>query len=155
MVPVKEAIQTGAWFLFFSNDDEFKFRLRVLSFTKLDLTLVDKPEEIGNHELGADWWLMQIEAVNLTKRSVQPEDLARRILLVDQDGFEFKVERDYHLTYGSQFGKQSGLYRFALWSLDHELIPKTKAVGAIPFRIPADDEAEYSLAMKDGTVREA
>lgn len=151
MVPVKEAIQSGVWFLFSSNDDAFKFRLRVLSFEKIDLALVDNPEKIENHYVGAEWWLMEIEAINWNKKQIDGDDLLTKILLVDQEGFEFNVFQDDYLSGDSEFGRQFGLDRFQSYS---ELSPKIKAVGAISFQLPDDGRATYSLAMKDGTVTE-
>jgi hypothetical protein len=151
MVPVKEAIGSGAWLHFSSTDGALQFRLKVLSFKKLDLSQVDEPHNIENKETRAQWWLMEIEAVNLSKRTIGAHDMCTRIVLMDQEEFQFNVIMDSHLACLSEFSKKSGLHRFYV----DDLIPKTKAVGAISFRLPDDDEAEYSLVMEDGTVREA
>lgn len=151
MVPVKEAIESGAWLHFSSNDGEMQFRLRVVSFKKLDLSQVDEPHKIENKETAAQWWLMGIELVNLSKSKINSITMNDRIILIDQDGFQFNVTHDYHMASNSEFSKQSGLDRFYA----AYLIPKTKNIGSISFRLPDDDDAQYSLAMEDGTVREA
>ena len=77
--------------------------------------------------------------------------MLREILLVDQNDFQFNVIENNHLCCFSEFSKKAGLNRF----FGKHLIPKTKIVGAISFRLPDEDEAEYSLAMVKGVVREA
>lgn len=151
MVPVREAINSGAWLHFSFDDGTNQLRLRVLSFEKIDLIQVDNHEQIEHDESGAQWWLMKIEAVNLNKSQIIPGLMHQYILLVDQQGFQFNVTVDSHLWCFSGFSDESGLHRF----YNDELIPKTKRVGAIAFLLPDDNEAEYSLAMKYGTVREA
>jgi|GraSoiStandDraft_41_1057321.scaffolds.fasta_scaffold2866685_1 hypothetical protein len=151
MVPVREAINSGAWFHFSSSDGDMQFRLKVLSFEKLDLSQVDEPQNIDDEETGACWWLMKIEAINLSKQSLFSPLMLREMLLIDQNDFQFNVVQNGHLCCLSEFSKKSGLNRLFC----KNLIPKTKIVGAIPFRLPDEDEAEYSLAMAKGTVREA
>ena len=36
-----------------------------------------------------------------------------------------------------------------------DLIPKTKAIGAMPFQLSDDDEAVYSISLKEGNIGEA
>jgi hypothetical protein len=151
MVPVREAINSGAWLHFSSNDREIQFRLRVLAFEKLDLSQVDEPDKIQHNETDAQWWLMKIEAVNLSKRTIRSDEMNRTVLLIDQDGFQFNFTQDSHLSLYSKFSTESGLHRF----FGNHLIPKTKAVGTISFRLPDDAETEYSIAMEDGIVTEA
>jgi hypothetical protein len=151
MVPVREAINSGAWFHFSSSDGDMQFRLKVLTFEKLDLSQVDEPQNIDEEETGASWWLMKIEAINLSKQSLYSSFMLREILLVDQNDFRFNVIENNHLCCFSDFSKKAGLNRF----FGKHLIPKTKIVGAISFRLPDEDEAEYSLAMVKGVVREA
>jgi len=151
MVPVKEAINSGAWLHFISNDESLQFRLKVLSFHKLNFTEVDNPESIQQKDSNSQWWLMGVESINLTKRNIHPLIFVGSLLLVDQDGFEFKVTRDTHLWLRSDFSKKSGLCRFFI----DELIPKIKAVGTISFLLPDDDEVVYSLSMQNGMVQEA
>jgi len=151
MVPVREAINSGTWFHFSSSDGDMQFRLKVLTFEKLDLSQVDEPQNIDEEETGASWWLMKIEAINLSKQSLYSSFVLRKILLVDQNDFQFNVIENNHLCCFSEFSKKAGLNRF----FGKHLIPKTKIVGAISFRLPDEDEAEYSLAMVKGVVREA
>ena len=64
--------------------------------------------------------------------------------VVDGDGFQF--EHDDAGLYFSDFAKQIGL---SLGSL----LPKLKAQGAVIFKVP-DEDMEYSLTIKDGTMEE-
>lgn len=151
MIPIKEAISSGAWLHCSSDDGSIQFRLRVLSFGKINLADVDNPQNIKQTDSNAKWWLMKIEVVSLCKKNISPDRLFRNVLLVDQDGFEFNVTEDSHLSSSSGFSIKSGLKRFYFG----DLIPKVKANGAISFLLPDDDEAQYSLSMGNGTVREA
>jgi hypothetical protein len=159
MVPLKEAIAGGAWLHFGGRckvelvdggyeEIDLQFRLRVLSFQKIDLSEVDKPIEIDE---GGNLWLLKIEAVNLIRTNLYPASLTENILLIDQDGFQFHVYTESSLILFSNYANKTGLSRF----YGTPLVPKTKAIGAIAFFLPDDDEAEYSLAMVGGTVHEA
>ncbi len=151
MIPIKEAISSSAWLhCEYTYRNEFiQFRLRVVSFRKLDLSEVDEPEKIK--VIDGQWWLMKIEVVSLTKESLYVFQWKDKILLCDQDGFKFKVTSNDHLWYNSHFSIKSGLRNF---SSSTYLIPKIKETGSLAFLLPMD-EAEYSLLMDKGNVREA
>ncbi len=151
MIPVKEVLASGAWLHFCSDDEIVQCRLKAVSFRKLSLSEVDNPLEIKQGTANASWWIMEVEVVSLVKRKIQPEVFIDKILLVDQDDFEFNVTKNLHLWCFSDFSDVSGLRRF----FGRDLIPKTKATGAIAFLLPDDDDAEYSFSMEDGSVREA
>ena len=158
MVPIQEAINSQAW-LRFSNDGYLRkwspdeprdFRVRVLEFYKIDLAEVDDPEEVDVSHENASWWMLKLEVVSLCKRKIFTSDFYELALLVDQDNFGFNCLIESHL-YSSEFGKKTGLYRF--WR--ERLFPKIKAVGALTFLLPDDEEAQYSLSMDNGKVEEA
>ncbi|MEO6329753.1 MAG: hypothetical protein ABIO55_12510 [Ginsengibacter sp.] len=155
MVPIKEAINSGAWLTceYNENRDEIcRFRLKVLSFKKLNLLEVDNPERIELIDGNANMWLMEIEVINLMKEPIMSYNgPGSYLILIDQDGYKFHIFSDAHLRHSSGFAKKSGMYRF----YQQTLIPKTKAIGAIPFQLPEDDEAVYSISMKEGNIREA
>lgn len=153
MIPIKEAINTGAWLHCEYSDNEklFQFRIKILSFRKVKLTEIDRPENISNFDLAATIWIIEIEVINLIKEALSPSYSTDKIILIDQDGFKFHVFHDRYLRCWSDFAEKSKLIRF----YGSDLIPKIKAVGAIPFLLPIDDEAEYSIAIKDGSIREA
>ena len=151
MVPIKEAISSGAWLHFSNEDESVQFRLRAIAFRKVDLTEIDNPENIKAIDGNTQWRILEIEVINLSKKNIYSSDGPGKILLSDHDGYQFTVTYDEHLWRRSELGKRLGLKRFYF----EILIPKTKAVGAIAFLLPDDDEAEYSLSLKNGTVREA
>jgi hypothetical protein len=151
MIPIKYAINSGAWFNFISEDESIKFRLKVLSFEKIDLSEVDEPEKILSGYSDASWWLMKIELISFIKHNVNDEDIIFSMSLIDKDGFSFGAHRDYHMCAVSEFGKKTGLRSF----YGEILMPKIKVIGALTFILPDDEEAEYSLSMDDGTVTEA
>jgi hypothetical protein len=155
MIPVKEAISTGAWlhceYTDTDHDEIYPFRIKVLSFRKLNLKEVDNAEELNLRDTDCNLWIMELEAINIKKEPVSPTYSLDQLILMDQDDFQFHVFRDSHLRCWSEFAEKSKLNRF----YGSDLIPKIKAVGAIPFQLPYDDEAVYSISMKEGSIREA
>ena len=156
MIPIKEAISSGAWFhceYKYSSDEELtKFRIKILSFQKLDLSQVDNPERIDIKDDGTMIWIMYLEVINLTTKAIYPTDGPSQIILIDQDGFKFEDFGDSHLRCYSEFAERSKLKRF----FAEKLIPKIKATGAILFQLPDDDEAKYSISIsvKGGSIKE-
>jgi hypothetical protein len=151
MIPIKEAIGTGAW-LHCEINESTKFRLKVLSFRKLNLSEVDEPEKIHIKDENTILWIMDIEVINLSKEPISSGDEGPgKLILVDQDGFKFYAFQDSHLTVWSDFAEKSKMNRFYVLS---KLSPKIKAVGAITFLLPDDDEAVYSISIRGGSVKE-
>ena len=154
MIPLKDAIENSLYLNCEYNQykGEFiQFRLRILSFRKINLSEVDEPEKIKTIDSNANYWLMEIEVINLFKQPLHPIYGPNKLVLIDQDGFEFHVTDDTHLRLSSEFSKRTKMNRFYIT----DLIPKTKAIGAISFQLPDDDEAIYSISLKDGNISEA
>lgn len=152
MIPIKEAISTGAWLHCEAkyNYELIQFRIKVLSFRKLNLSEVDNPERIDFRDEHTIVWIMDLEVVNLTKERIRAgDDALCKLIIVDQDGFNFYTFHDSHLCCSSDFAKTSKTYRFYA----EYLIPKIKAVGAMPFLLPDDDEAVYSISIRGGSVK--
>lgn len=148
MIPIKDLIRDGCW-LKCTVKDGWTFQIRLLDFRRLDYTQVDRPEKATPIEEGAVRWLMELEVVNTSKVHVRSGDLVSPMRVVDNDGFEFEHDRDYHLCCVSAFAKVSGLTKF----FGEGLMPKVKIRGAVLFKVP-DEDTEYSLAVHDGTIEE-
>ena len=152
MIPIKDLVRDGSWLKCMARNrwtkdtNEWTFRMRILSFERLDYPEMDRPlhEQLTPTEEGAVWWLMKLEVVNLSKVSLLFGYLTQEMRVVDGDGFQFEGG-DGGLHF-SDFGRQIGL---SLGSLS----PKLKAHGAVLFKVP-DEDAEYSLTIKDGTMEE-
>jgi hypothetical protein len=151
MVPIKETVSSSGWFDCRSDKKEIRFKIRVLSFEKVDLSEVDDSHKVKIDSSSGNYWILKVETVNLTKKAISPDDVTRKIVLVDQDEFHFNRVEDSHLSCNSDYATTSGLRR--LYSGD--LIPKIKVAGAITFFLPDDDEAEYSLTIEEGRIEEA
>ena len=150
MIPVAEAVGSGAWLQCISNDGQIHFRIRVLSFEPISLSEVDGREKMQILDEGV-WSLLKIEVVNLNKMEIHVQNLYS-ISLQDQNGFQFRVRwEDPQLNCWSQYSMRVGLNRFYA----RQLSPKIKTPGALAFLLPDDDEAEYALVMRDGTICEA
>jgi hypothetical protein len=152
MIPIKDLVRDGYWLNCtarnrWTNDAaEWTFRMRIQSFERLDYPQTDRPlhEQLKPIVEGAVWWLMKLEVVNLSKVSVLFGYLTQEMRVVDGDGFQFEGG-DGGLHF-SDFGRQIGL---SLGSLS----PKLKAQGAVLFMVP-DEDMEYSLTIKNGTMEE-
>ena len=150
MIPIDDLLRDGCWLRcttknrWTKDTDEWTFRMRILSFERLDYSQVDRPEIRDSIPEGVLCWLMTVEVVNTTKVSVLFGYLKQQMRLVDCDGFQF--EDDDCGLYFSDFAKKTGL---SLGSL----LPKVKARGAVIFKVP-DEDTNYSLAIKDGTMEE-
>lgn len=128
-----------------ADTSECIFRLRILSFERLDYAQIGKAPRLEPIEEGAVRWLMRLEVVNLSKVNVLIESVRQTMRIVDGDGFQF--ERDEAGLFLSDFAKRSGLGHF-------RLLPKLKVQAAVIFKVP-DEDAEYSLTIKNGTMEEA
>ena len=151
MIPIEDAISTGDWFhcdIFLSA----RFRIKIISFKKLNLLEVDDPEKIGVIENNKIIWIMDVEIINLSKGPISPVEMYGQLYLVNQKGIKFRVYKDNHLCYNSEFSKNRKLSRF-FGSLKF-LNPKIKAIGAILFQLPEDDyDAKYSISPRGGNIK--
>lgn len=154
MVPIKEAINSGAWLLCEQNANLLEanqFRLRINLFRKIHLSEIDGAEEVNGLDSNSTIWLLGVEIVNLNKTPLRVHEATNQLILIDQDGFSFPIFEDHHLHSYSEFGEKTKLKRFWLG----DLLPKIKAVGSLAFQLPDDDEATYSIGIKNhGIVKE-
>lgn len=153
MILIKESINSGIWLYRTytdNNNQSFNFGLKILSFRKLNLKEVDNPEKVDLKDEGAVIWIMEIEVVNMSQDPLSTYEM-NELILIDQDGFKFHVFDDDHLRYYSQFANKTNMNRL----FGSHLIPKIKAKSAIPFQLPDDDEAVYSISVRNGSIKEA
>ncbi len=163
MVPIIDAIEIGAWLKAeclhdrLGPESEFKeindgkpiiFRLRVKAFLRIDLAAVDQPEQL-KCRVDANVWKLDLEVVNLCLRETSTGMLGRRIVIVDQDGFEFICFQDSHLFCYSEYSKRSGLYSF----YGDKLPPKIKRAGAFAYELPEEYEQLF-LKIRKGSLTE-
>lgn len=149
MIPIKDAISNGNWL----HCEVFlgaKIRMKVLSFQKLNLLEVDDPEKIDFIAENKILWIMDIEVVSFSKSPISTVEMNGQLFLINQNGIKFQVYRDIHLGYNSEFSKKKRLRRFCGETLN----PKIKAIGAILFQLPDDIEAEYSISIRRGSIKE-
>jgi hypothetical protein len=164
VVPISEAIETGAWLKAECLHDrsgpesEFKetndgkpitFRLRVNAFSRIDLASVDQPREL-KCGIDANIWKLDLEVVNLCLRETSTGTLRRRLVIADQDGFEFICCQDSHLCCYSDYSKQAGLNSF----YGETLSPKIKRAGAFAYELPEEYDQLF-LKIRKGSLTEA
>lgn len=160
MIPINEAIDSGAWLSgeykqpewskAFETGEPMFFQIKLLEFSKVDLSLVDNPECIdpivGSN---ANIWLLRFDIVNLCKKPLGILWIKMQLLLEDSEGFQFIYLDERHLTLHSEFSTKSGLKNF----YSQDLPPKVKRSGAIIFELP-DLFDELFIKVKDGSLTE-
>lgn len=150
MIFLNDAITNGTWLHceFPVKDQLYQFRLKVLSFHKLNLNEVDEPEKI-NIWKDTIIWLMEVEIINLSKEPMASGFL-NEINLINSKGSKFIRTGDLHLCQHSEFAKKKRLDRF----FGPYLNPKIKAIGTLIFRLPADDEDQYFISNRSDNICE-
>ena len=164
MIPIQEAIETGAWLkaecLYDRKEwreSEYKeknggnpliFRLRLIAFSKIDLAEVDQPEKLSC-SVDANIWKLDLEVVNLCQREVMSYFLGQGLVISDQDGFEFIRLSDGHLQCHSQYAELSGLGAFHYSALP----PKIKRAGAFAYELPEEYDQHF-LKIRKGSLTE-
>jgi hypothetical protein len=151
VIPILEAIETGAWLTaeYSNGDDVISFRVRLTDFSKINLAAVDDSSAL-QFGIDSNVWRLSLDVVNTCKRELYYFCVDDRLTIVDQDGYEFPVFKDNHLRLYSAYAEQSGMKVF----FSPMFPPKIKRSGAYPFELPEDAD-ELFLAIKDGTLREA
>ena len=164
MVPIIEAIETGAWlkaeclhdrsgpqseFNEINDGKPITFRLRAKAFSRINLGAIDQPEAL-KCSVDANVWKLDLEVVNLCQREVMSSLLGRRLVISDQDGFEFINSSDGHLRCFSRYAEMSGLEAFHYSVLP----PKIKRSGAFAFELPEEYDQLF-LTIRKGSLTEA
>ena len=164
-IPLKEAINSSAWYhcktkcwvATFDDEKEIDYRVKVLSFEKINLEEVDEPNEIKELNLsGGTLWLLRVEVVNLWKKELDSFPIYDSIILIDHDDFEFKPQTDRHLTGNSEYAHSAGLNLLngSSGSDCGVLLPKIPLRGSLAFLLPNDEEGVYFLSVEGGKIQE-
>lgn len=151
MISLEHLISSGEWAsIVFKDDWEenfYSFQIRLKNFYKLDPESIDEPEDVDSVDLESNIWILEADLVSLNKKKFDIDDLSSKIILVDEDGFEFNIVYDYHMCNGSEFAKKSGLSNFDSQSIS----PKIKRSGAFAFELP-DFFDGLNLSVENGQV---
>lgn len=153
-IPIKHVIDSGSWFHcitgYVKPFNTSVFRLKIISFEKIELSEIDNPEEIDNTQFNleeGDFWIMKLQLVNLIKEETTA--IPNHILLFDHDGFKFRSVSDDHVSCDSNYARKSGLANI----FGRSFYPKIKKDGAITFFLPKE-ETSYSLSVEGGKIKE-
>lgn len=151
MIPIREALDTRAWLTaeHESGGEVVNFRIRLLEFSRIELESVDDNPTLSCR-LDANVWRLGLDVINLCKKGIHDVAVGHRIIIVDQDGYEFQVFNDPHLRCSSEYAKKSGMKAF----FGTTFPPKIRRSGSYPFELP-DDLEELFIGIDDGTLREA
>ncbi len=165
MIPIHEAIETGAWLeatcsTVLNNSSTtvtVTFRFRVKRFEKINLreVLVD-PDDLGHRlfptdlDLDDNVWRFDLDLVNMEPYEISSEDFGDLICIEDEDGYRFGNCKDRYITLAPDYAKSSGLYAFFC----AELPPKIMKSGAFAFELPEFSERLFVI-VKNGVLIEA
>ncbi len=170
MIPINEAIEAGAWLqidkpikredrvsssITFIYDEivavEPRFKFKLISFSKVDLTTIDNPENL-KVSVDCNFWLLKFELVVLLKESAYFSNFVDMLKLSDDEGYQFEAfdwTDDFHLCSNSDFAKSSGLA-----SLNNmKISPKIRKTGALIFELPDEFDTLF-ITVKDGEISE-
>jgi hypothetical protein len=151
-IPIRHAIESGAWFQCRAEwSGVTEFRLRVLSFVPVKLGDIGEVEKISsNFDLHqGKFWLLKYEAINLSKQEIGTNGIYDSILILDNEDFTFSNVYDSHLYYYSKVGQAEGLRNH-----DFIWLPKIKYTYVTAYFLPNEENAEYFIAIRNGSLKE-
>lgn len=151
-IPVKEAVNSGAWFQccsgFNGHYEEYSFRIKILSFEKIIMSEIDNPEQINLDIEGGELWIMKLQIINLNRKEEGVID--GLIQISDEENYEFNKVSDNHLCCSSTYAGASGLKKL----FGTYYMPKIKYNGALLYFLPKEDNVKYFLTVPGGNIRE-
>lgn len=162
MIPINEAIETGAWLeatgstVINNRSTAVTFRFRLKRFEKINLheVLVD-PDDLGHrmfpmeHDLDDNVWRVDLDLVNMERYEISSQDFGDLICIEDEDGYRFRNCKDRYLTLASDYAQSTGLSDFFC----SDVPPKIKKSGAFAFELPEFSEQLF-IVVKNGVIKE-
>ena len=146
---ISKCIESGSWLEGHIEDNDVRFRIRLLGFGKVDLNEIESEEECSFDLSEGVLWILFLEVVNLTKSNVSCDDIKQYLRLVDADECRYDIVEDAYICQNSEFAEKTRLKRFYY----SEFKPKMKATGAVLFLVP-DEETIYSIGIESGRIKE-
>ena len=175
MIPIREAIDTGAWLTAEfeprgASQDEINdghtvsFQLRVSNFTKIDLAGIDEPEKLSCSAKSSVWKL-DFDVINICRRELYVMHIVNRVCLSRKNKFKYRPFRDGHFSHCSTYEKDFGLR--SAFSLGSFLPPNVGRSGALAFLLSqpeskragllsfaeSDDIDDFFIDIYQGTIR--
>jgi|GEM_PF-3399247 len=125
----------------------FCFRLRLLDFSRLDQETLSREFKSGI-ESSRTIWQLRVEMMNLCKKAIHAGSVSRRLVILDQDGFEyvhiFKINSDRYASWHHSTYKTFH---------DTAIPPKVTRSGVVAFEL-AEDYEQGRLTIRNGTLSE-
>jgi hypothetical protein len=176
MIPIQQAIDTGAWLTAgfeprgadqneINDERTISFQLRVTNFTRIDLAAIDEPEKLSC-SASSSVWKLDFDVINTCRRELSVMHIVNRVCLSRKNRFTYRPFRDGHLSLCSTYEKEFGLR--STFSLGSFLPPNIKRSGALPFLLSqpnaqgagllqfeeSDDIDDLFINIYQGTIRE-
>lgn len=154
-IPINHIIDSGASLCCITGTnnamDNIKFKLKPLSFEKINIKKIDNPNKIDktNFDLeDRDFWLLKFQFVNLTDTPLEPMECLGHVFISDPD-IQYGCIIDRHLCAFSDYAKKSGLSKIC--EIDY-LQPLHQYEFALAYCLPKDINARYYLSVFGGKI---
>lgn len=152
MVRVQSAIESGDWLRaeLSYNSTLLTYDIRCKYFYKVNLYEINKKGEFPSGiSLDANIWVIGLDVINKSDERLYGFRFVKlRLVLMDEEGFEFSNFFDHLVTEKSKFAKQCGSSGF----LNGFLEPYILHTGALLYEMPESFENIF-LAVSEGNLR--
>lgn len=145
---ISKCIDSASWLEGYLADDDIRFKLRVMAFEKLEFDYNNLGDDLAFDISDGVLWLLVLQIVNLTKTTINCDDIKRNLRIVDSDDFCFELVEDRELCSDSEFATKAKLKRFYYG----KLTPKLKATGSLLFLLPNED-TNYFISLVSGSLK--
>lgn len=144
---VRKCVDSACW-LEADLDDDIRFKFRIVSFEKLEFDYDIFAEDLEFDFSDGVLWLLVLQIVNLTRRTISCDDIKDNFRIVDSDDFHFEFVEDRELCCSSELGDISKLLKRFYHG---ELRPKLTATGGLLFLLP-DENTNYFIGLESGKL---
>jgi len=151
MLALKDLIQSHEWCLLTFHDDfedeTFVFQIRFIRFDEINFDDVDDFDEVEDVDVNQNLHILAFEIVNLNKKKYDSDALKEKLVIVDEEGYQYNFVEDSHLCSYSEYAKRNNLS--TLYSV--KLPPKIPRAAALIYELPEFFETLY-LSAEDGSL---
>jgi len=145
---ISKCIESASWLEGYLDDDDIRFKLRIMAFEKMEFDYDTLGDDLEFDVSDGVLWLLVLQIVNLTKTTINCDDIKRNLRIVDSDDFCFELVEDRELCSDSEFATKVKLKRFYYG----ELTPKLTATGSLLFLLPNED-TNYFISLESGSLK--
>ncbi|NCB46799.1 hypothetical protein EOM81_07270 [bacterium] len=145
---IRKCIESALWLEACLDEDDIRFKFRILAFEKLEFDYDTLGDDLDFDVSDGVLWLLVLQLVNLTKTTINCDDIKGNFRIVDSDDFCFEFVEDRELCGYSEFATRAKLKRF----YSGELKPKLTATGGLLFLLP-NENTNYFINLESGSLK--